>query len=122
LAGITDMDAANRFIAASYLAEHNRRFAVVPAEAGSAFVPAPPERWADVLCLQHERIVGNDNTVSIGGLRLQIPAAADRAHFVRAKVRVNRYGDGTYAIFHGPRRLASYDPAGGLIEAQKCVA
>ena len=122
LAGITDMDAANRFIARSYLAEHNRRFAVMPAEAGRAFVPARPEQWADVLCVQHERIVGNDNTVAIDGLRLQIPAATSRAHFVRAKVRVNRYGDGTYAIFHGPRRLASYDATGCLIEALKCAA
>jgi len=122
LAGITDMDAANRFIALSYLAEHNRRFAVTPAEAGSAFVPARPQQWTDVLCLQHERIVGNDNTVAIGGLRLQIPAAASRAHFVRAKVRVHHYDDGTYAIFHGPRRLGSYDPTGVLIEAQKCAA
>jgi transposase len=122
LAGITDMEAANGFIAGSYLAEHNRRFAVMPSEADSAFVPARPEQWKDVLCIQHERIVGNDNTISIDGLRLQIPAATSRAHFVRAKVRVNRYGDGTYAIFHGPRRLASYDAAGRPIEAQKCAA
>lgn len=122
LAGITDMEGANHFIAGSYMAEHNRRFAVMPAEAGSAFVPAGPEQWADVVCIQHERIVGNDNTISIDGLHLQIPAATSRAHFVRAKVRVNRYADGTYAIFHGPRRLASYDASGGLIEAQKCAA
>lgn len=122
LAGITDMEAANRFIAGSYLAEHNRRFAVTPAEAGTAFVPARPEQWSDVLCVQHERIVGNDNTVAIDGLRLQIPAAATRAHFVRAKVRVHHYDDGTYAIFHGPRRLGSYDPTGRLIEALECAA
>ena len=122
LAGITDMEAANRFIARSYLAEHNYRFAVSPAEADSAFVPARPEQWADVLCVQHERVVGNDNTVAIDGLRLQIPAAASRAHFVRAKVRVHRYGDDTYAVFHGPRRLGSYDPKGRLIEALECAA
>lgn len=122
LAGITDMDAANSFIARSYLAEHNRRFAVTPAEADSAFVPARPEQWRDVLSVQHERIVGNDNTVAIDGLRLQIPAVASRAHFVRAKVRVHHYGDGTYAVFHGPRCLAYYDATGRPIEAQKCAA
>lgn len=122
LAGITDMDAANSFIARSYLAEHNRRFAIIPAEAGSAFVPARPEQWRNALSVQHERIVGNDNTVAIDGLRLQIPAAPNRAHFVRAKVRVHHYDDGTYAIFHGPRCLASYNAAGQMIEAQKCAA
>jgi transposase len=122
LAGITDIDTANAFIAKTYLPQHNRRFAVIPADAASAFVPARPEQWADVLCIQHERVVGNDNTVAINGLRLQIPQSASRAHFVRATVRVHQYGDGTYAVFHGPRRLAHYDPQGTLIEEQKVAA
>jgi transposase len=122
LAGITDMNAANSYIADIYLPEHNRRFAVTPDEASSAFVTVRPEQWRDVLSVQHERTVGNDNTVAIDGLRLQIPAVANRAHFVRAKVRVHHYGDGTYAIFHGPRRLATYDPTGRLIDVQKWAA
>jgi transposase len=122
LAGIADMEAANRFIAQTYLPEHNRRFAVTPADAGSAFVPARPEQWRDVLCVQHERIVGNDNTVAINGLRLQIQAVAGRAHFVRATVRVHHYGDGTYAVFHGPRCLARYRADGSLSETLKCAA
>lgn len=39
LAGITDMAAANRFLAEAFLPEHNRRFREAPSEAGSAFVP-----------------------------------------------------------------------------------
>jgi transposase len=39
LAGITSMDAANRFLADDYLPRHNTRFARPPEEAGSAFVP-----------------------------------------------------------------------------------
>ena len=39
LAGIASIEAANRFLAESFIAEHNARFAVAAAEPGSAFVP-----------------------------------------------------------------------------------
>ena len=70
----------------------------------------------DVLCVQEERVVGNDNTVVFQGLRLQIPQSRLRAHFVKAKVRVHQYADGTHAIFHGPQCLARYLASGNLIE------
>jgi hypothetical protein len=35
-------------------------------------------------------------------------------HFHSWYVRVHRYVDGTLAIFHGPRKLADYNVAGGL--------
>lgn len=115
LAGIGDLDAANRFIA-DFLPDHNQRFAVAAAQPGSAFVSIPTTQWCDVLCVQEERIVGNDNTVAYHGLRLQLPPSRMRAHFVKAKVRVHHYPDGTYAVFHGPQCLARYHPDGGLIE------
>jgi transposase len=105
LAGIGDVKAANRFLKATYIATHNARFAVKPAEAGSAFVPAAEAQWRDILCIQEERTVAPDNTVAWNGRRLQIPPHPARAHFVRAKVRVHHYPDGELAIFHGPRCL-----------------
>jgi hypothetical protein len=50
------------------------------------------------------------------GLRLQIPPSRLRPHFVKAKVRVHQYYDGTHAIFHGPQCLARYDADGRVIE------
>ena len=111
LAGIsTDVAAANRFLRETYLPEHNRRFAVVPAESGSAFVPVAQAQWRDVLCIQEQRVVAPDNTVAWRGRRLQIPPHPARAHFVRAKVRVHEYADGELAIFHGPRCLVRWQP------------
>ena len=109
LAGITTPAAANRFIAEIYLPQHNARFACRPAEAGSAFVADSAGAWRDVLCLQEDRVVGNDNTVRYHGLVLQLPQSPQRPHFVKAKVRVHHYPDGTLAVFHGPRCLARYD-------------
>jgi hypothetical protein len=61
-------------------------------------------------------VVGNDNCVRYGKLSLQIPAQRHRHHFVKVKVRVHAYADGSLAIFHGPRCLARYEACGRLIE------
>ena len=112
LVGIADMDAANRFIAEVYLPAHNARFARAPAVAESAFVGADPDQLAEILCIEEERVVGRDNTVVFGKLRLQLPPSPIRHHYVKAKVKVRRYDDGSIAVFHGPRRIATFNPDG----------
>lgn len=117
LAGITDVDAANGWLQEVYRHEHNARFAVPAAEAGTAYVPFVGD-LDNVLCVQDERTVGNDNCVRHGRRSLQIPEQAHRRHYVRAAVRVNTYPDGSRAVFHGPRRLARYDATGALLDAE----
>jgi hypothetical protein len=117
LAGITTVAVANRYIREVYLPAHNARFAKPPALPDSAFVAAEEALLREVLCVQEERVVARDNTVGYHGLTLQLPPSPARAHYVKAKVKVRRYPDGTHAVFHGPRRLASYDAAGQLIAA-----
>jgi hypothetical protein len=108
-AGITDMAAANDYLDAVYRPHHNAEFAQPATQAGSAFVPCIGVRLPDILCTHFERTVGNDNCVSFEGCKLQIPASPERPHYVKTRVRVHRYVDGTLALFHGPRRLAVYD-------------
>ena len=103
-----------------YLAEHyraafNEEFAVPAAESGTAFVPFIGPALADVLCEHHGRTVARDNCVSFEGKQLQIPAQSHRCHFIKARVRVHRYPDGRLAVFHGPRKLADYEPDGTLV-------
>ncbi len=93
LAGITTMDEANRFLDEVFVALHNARFARPAEEAGSAFVP----------------FAGT----------LQIPPDRHRHHYVKAKVRVHEYPDGTLAVFLGPRYLARYRADGTAIETTK---
>jgi hypothetical protein len=63
----------------------------------------------DILCEQYKRIVNRDNCVQFEGLFLLIPEDRYRCHYVKAKVRVHSYTNGRLAIFHGPRKLATYD-------------
>ena len=114
LFGIAGMEAANRFIRDTYLPAHNARFARPAEIAESAFVTVEKAQLAEILCIEEERVVGNDNTVVFGRLRLQLPPSPIRHHFVKARVKVRRYPDGRLAVFHGPRLLARYESDGGL--------
>ena len=117
LAGIATAEAANRFIADTYLPDHNRRFAIEPELDDTAFVPlVRPDQVDDILCIQAERTVANDNTVRYEKRVLQIPAGPARPHYVKVRVRVHEYPDGTLALFHGPRCLARYQSDGTIIE------
>jgi transposase len=112
LAGITDVAAANRFIAGRYLAAHNARFARPPEIADSAFVAVDRALLAEHLCIEEERVVAGDNTITYGRRKLQLPQSPLRRHYVKARVRLREYPDGTLAVFHGPRRIARYDRDG----------
>lgn len=122
LAGITDIDAANRWLAEAYIPAHNAQFSVAAEQAGSAFVADTGGAWREILCIQETRHVGNDNTVKWRTLRLQIPPSPLRPHFVKATVRVHEYPDGRLAGFLGPNRLADYDATGTLIEHHRKAA
>lgn len=111
-AGITDIEAANRYLEEVYRPEHNREFGVASRCEGTAYVPFISGNLPDILCEQHERTADNDNCVSFEGMQLQIPADEFRYHYVHTRLRVHRYVDATLAVFHGPRRLACYDAKG----------
>ena len=68
--------------------------------------------YREILCVQEQRVVANDNTVSWNGRHLQIPESPLRRHFVKATVRVHEYPDGTASIFLGPHRLARFTAEG----------
>ena len=91
LAGITTMDAANAWLRDTYIPVHNARFAGKAEQQGSAFVAVPELDLTEILCVQEERVVGNDNCVSFLNRKLQIPQSPLRAHFVRATVKVHQY-------------------------------
>lgn len=122
LAGIRDMEAANRYIKEVYLPAFNAEFMQPATEEGSVFVPYIGANLDDILCEQHERVVGKDNCVSFEGLKLQIPPDRHRLHYVKVTVKIHRYQDGTLAVFHGPRRLASYHRQGELRAPMESVA
>jgi transposase len=121
-AGVATLEAANRYIRDIYLPAHNRRFAVAAAEPGAAFVPWTGGDLAEILCHQEDRVVGNDNTIVFGRLRLQIEPSPLRPHFVKATVQVRRYPDKTIGLFYGPRCIGRYEPNGAPLQITRKAA
>jgi|HubBroStandDraft_3_1064219.scaffolds.fasta_scaffold63636_1 transposase len=115
LAGISDVETANRWLREHYITEHNEAFAIAPEQEGTAFVADSAEAWREILCVIEERTVSNDNTIAWAGRRLQLPESRLRPHFVKATVRVHQYPDQTVSVFLGPHRLASYASDGALL-------
>jgi len=119
LAGITDMEKANKFLKETFIPAFNKRFMAKPEHEEKAFVS-----WSnsldldDILCVKEQRIVAKDNTVSYKNKTLQIPKDNYRYHYVKAQVYVHEYMDGTLGLFHGPRLLGKYDKNGDLMSDQ----
>lgn len=114
--GITEMAEANRYLCERYLPDYNAEFKEPVKEQGSCFVPLLTGQIDDILCEQYERTVARNNCISFEGLTLQIPQNEHRCNYIKVKVRVHRYPDGSLAIFHGPRKLANYYSNGQLKE------
>jgi transposase len=121
LAEIATVEAANRYLKEAFVPDYNARFAVAPAEEGSAFIPYAGRPLADILCVQESRQVGRDNCVNWNGISLQIPPQRHRHHYVKATVRVHQYPDGRLAIFDGPSRLARFHLDGKPIDVSRAA-
>jgi transposase len=78
LAGVDNMEDANRYLREVYLPRHNQQFSVKPESESSAFVPTAGFDIGDILCIQEERVVANDNTVHYRGMKLQVPPSPYR--------------------------------------------
>jgi transposase len=115
LAGVRSVAGANRWLAESYIPAYNAAFGVAAEQEGTAFLRDRNAAWAEILCVQDERVVGNDNTVKWNRLCLQLPPSRLRPHFVKATVCVHEYPHGTLAVFLGPHRLADYDAVGNIL-------
>ncbi len=112
---IGTMEAANRFLRETYIREHNRLFAVSAPQGGTAFVPYNGGELEKIFSCQEERIVGNDNTIVLARLRLQIPPQRFRFSLARCRVLVCRHLDATLSIYYGPHLLGRYNASGTLL-------
>ncbi len=105
-AGTETVEDANRVLG-SFLPKFDKRFAVEPAQSGTAYRPLPPDlRPKEVFCFKYVRVVGSDNTVKFGEHRLQLLASRERASYAKARVEVHERLDGSLAVYHEGKCLA----------------
>jgi transposase len=111
LRGLTTIEAANQFLREHYIREFNQRFRVKAAERGTAFVPLKRKDLDLVFSLQHERVVGRDNTVSFANRSWQIERTKLRGTLAGCSVVVHEHLDDTLSITFGPHVVGRYQTA-----------
>ena len=108
LRGISDLEAANRFLREEYIATFNARFAVAAAQKGSAFVRLRRRDLDWIFSAQYERSVNQDNTVLLGNRIFQLEKTRWRNTLAGQAVIVHEHLDGRVSIRYGPHLIAQY--------------
>jgi len=99
--GIDSFQAANRYLNQVFIPKYGRRFGVQPREEATAWRRIPAQiDLRNILCRRYIRTVNNDNTISIDGQIIQLLPTANRLHFAKTKVIVNRWLDGSWHVLH----------------------
>lgn len=122
LKGIRTLEKANCYLQEVYLPLHNQRFTVNAREEKSAYIPWGGGQLKEIFCLQEERVVQNDNTVSYQGKRLQIGQDDLRHHYVKTTVQVREYLQGTLSLYYGPRCIGTYNREGEPLDVYRLAA
>jgi transposase len=107
--GITILEEANRFLCDEYIKEFNQRFSVTASERGTAFVPLRRRDLDLVFSIQHERVVGRDNTVSFANKVWQLERSKLRATLAGCRVIIHEHLDQTVSITFGPHLVGRYN-------------
>jgi len=108
LAGITTLEAANQFLRSRYLAEFNRKFAVAAPQRGSAFQRCGRRDLDRVFSIQTERVVANDNTISLRDCVWQLEKSRFRHTLAGCSVTVHEHLDGRISVRYGPHLVAQF--------------
>jgi transposase len=116
-AGIGDYAAANAFVAATYLPEHNARFARPPASDEDFHRRRPPARVLDrVFVVQETRTLSNDWVVRYRNRLLQLERVSSRMP-ARSTVQVCEARDGSVTIRYRDRVLPWRELVPGQVPA-----
>jgi hypothetical protein len=122
LAGITTVEAANRFLREHYIAAFNQKFTVKAAQPGTAFRKTGRRDLDWVFSIQTERVVGQDNTVTIGQRWWQIEKCRWRHTLAGQTVTIHHHLDNSVSIRFGPHVVGEYPEGrgkGGSVDAME---
>jgi len=112
-AGITTLEAANTYLREHFIPAYNTTFTRPPADPTSAFVPLGAVDLDQLLCEEEDRVVGQDNTVAFGSVRLQLAKQSGRPTCAGWHVVVRRHLDGTHTVWRGAHCLGRFAATGG---------
>ena len=104
LAGISDLESANRFLDGNYLRSFNRQFARAAASPVDVH-RARPRNLNEVLSWEKERVVQGDWTVACAGQRYQLDRQHEGLSLVRRKIIVRTLRNGRVQLVYRGKLL-----------------
>jgi len=106
LHNISTLEAANHYLLEEYIPKHNRKFSHPAKDPGTAYQPVPEGlNLNNIFCIKDERTVASDNTIAYRTKYYQILPNSYRISFVKAKVMVHEWLDGSIHIFYEGKEL-----------------
>jgi len=109
LKGIQTIQEANVFLESIFLKDFNRRFAVRPRESQKAWRPVPKTLDLDrTISFRYRSVVGNDNSIRIGGLVLDVPPGPARRSYAKANVEVRQLLNGAWKVYYQDQLIAKH--------------
>ena len=111
---VRSIEEANRYLEERFRPAYNIEFGRAPADPASAFVSFGGADLDQILCFEEERVAQRDNTVGCDGVCLQVPKQKGRTTCAGLPLIVRRHLDGTYSVWRGAQKLASYNSQGRL--------
>jgi len=118
-AGVRTIGEANQYIRQRFLPWHRRHWTEPSQESGHAFVPCGNADLEAIFCIQNERTVAADNTVTVGGLRLQIAPQSTRWSYAKCRVKVCQHLNGRWSVRYGPHVLGWYESDGQSVNRRR---
>lgn len=110
LAGIKDIESANKWLVDHYIERYNKRFSIKPAKSESSFREISKKDIYELVTFCYESVVGNDNCVRLGGLVIDIPPGETGRGFAKNKVLVKQHIDGAWSVLHKGKKIVNHPP------------
>jgi len=117
LAGINDLESANRFLDGKYLAAFHRRFGRAAASPVDLHREVP-RNLNEVLSWEEERVVQGDWTVACAGQRYQLDRQHEALSLVRRKVIVRTLRNGQVQLVYRGKTLKWRTLPAGTVRKQ----
>ena len=121
LAGITEIEAANAFLRDRLSARPQRALCRRAGRRGLGLHPHSRRRSRrDPVRSRRSGRSATTIASPTGRSNCRSRRARCGPHFVKARVKVHVYPDGSHALFHGPRCIGRYDEKGRLKDDRRC--
>lgn len=113
---ISTAEEANAFLKI-YIPKFNKRFAKLAAKNESAWQQVPPTMDINEVCgFRYESVVGNDNVVTLGQVKIQIPRPVGGRSFAKARVGVIQMMTGLWRVKHQGKTIAEVQLSNDVAE------